>query len=109
MEEKPEVITESSKPSKMPDEVDKWISQLENDIDVGKEEGGKQKENQETNESYDDEEYDQYHEPQDIYPDQNVDKSVQHEENEKEKENKSDKQIKQDDFDYGKYYKTVIV
>ena len=103
MEDEPQVTTVSSKTNKKPDEMDKWISELENNIDIEKLDGGKEKEQKGPNEDYYDEEYDHFHdELQDIYPNHsNGKKSVEHEEN-KEKEDKTNKHIKEQDFDYGR-------
>ncbi|CAB3988067.1 Hypothetical predicted protein [Paramuricea clavata] len=119
MEDKPQVTRESPQPNKAPDKVDNWVSQLENDMDVEKQDKGNQKEQKETseqnegtNEDYYDEEYDQFHDgAQGIDADHDGGQSVEHEENDqKEKEVKSNKDIKkkQDDFDYEEFKEEAL-
>ena len=112
LKDKPhKVNTEHSKEIKKPDELDNWISQLENDIDDSKVKRPKEKEmkeqNDRKNEDYYDEEYDQFHdETQDIYPDHNGGQSVKQEENNKKEKDQSNEHIneKHNDFDYGKLF-----
>ena len=111
MADKPSETKETPSSDKKPDEVDKWITQLENDIETEKEDTGKLKEQKESNEGnkgknedYYDEEYDQFHEvPQDIYPDYGSQAEQQKINDEKTKEDKAKEHIKkeEDAFDFG--------
>ena len=111
LKDKPHKVTaEPWKESKKPNELDNWISQLENGVDISKVNGLNDKETKEQNdrknEDYYDEEYDQFHdETQNIYPDHNGRQSgKQKDNNKKEKDDQSKKEInqKQKNFDYGK-------
>lgn len=98
------------------DELDDWISHLEDSIDDSKVKRPKEKEikeqNERKNEDYYDEEYDQFHdETQDIYPDHNGGQSVTEKESNKKEKDQSNEHIneKPDNFDYGKLFLSLVL
>lgn len=116
--DKPKVTSGSHKASKKPDDVDKWIAQLEDNVEEQdgeteserkqtsevKEQKDINEQNEATNENFYDEEYDQFHdETQDIYPDQNDVPSIEIQENYQKEKDKKKLEKKQDNFDYGRF------